>query len=223
MTDKLTELRAALDSLDDEIIALLVKRFEISGLVAAAKNGGATVRPGREAAIIRRLRNVAPDLDPGLLFGIWRQIFSASVAQQQGSLRIAALQESLVTAHRHFANGATFDVMDDFDDLLDALPGQADYIVVPCTAAAKIAYYLSVNQGVMIVARTPLVSVPGVSPCFVIGSHEADLSGADIYLYAVADSTGYSIVEVTGDAVLKVKGDKTKFIGKVANWLSPHQ
>ena len=61
MTDKLTELRSALDSLDDEIIALLERRFEISGLVAAAKNGSATVRPGREAAIIRRLQTVAPD------------------------------------------------------------------------------------------------------------------------------------------------------------------
>lgn len=222
MTDKLTELRSALDSLDDEIIALLLKRFEISGLVAAAKNGSATVRPGREAAIIRRLQNVASELDPGLLFGIWRHIFSASVAQQQGSLRIAALHDSLVTAHRHFAIGATFDVIDDFDDLLGAVPGQADYIVVPCAAAAKIAHYLLVNQGVMIVARTPLVGIPGVSPCFVIGSHEADLSGADVDLYAVSDNLGYSIVEVDGDSTLEVNGDKIKFIGKVANWLSPH-
>ena len=223
MTDKLTELRSALDSLDDEIIALLERRFEISGLVAAAKNGSATVRPGREAAIIRRLQTVAPDLDPALLVGIWRHIFSASVAQQQGRLRIAAHHDSLITAHWHFANGVTFDVLEDMNGLLNAVPGQADYIVVPCVAEAEIANYLLVNQGVMIVARTPLIDVPGISPCFIIGSHEADASGADINLYAVADDGGCSIVEVAGDAVLEVKGDKSKFIGKVADWSSPHR
>ena len=75
----------------------------------------------------------------------------------------------------------------------------------------------------MIVARTPLVDVPGISSCFIIGSHEADASGADINLYAVADGDRFSIVEVAGDATLEVKGDKTKFIGKVANWLPPHR
>ena len=223
MTNKLTELRTALDSLDDEIIALLERRFEISGRVAAAKNGSATVRPGREAAIMRRLQSAAPDLDPAVLAGVWRHIFSASVAQQQGSLRIATHHDSLVTAHWHFANGATFDVIDDMDRLLDAVPRQADYIVVPCIAMARIAHHLLVNQGAMIVARTPLVDVPGISPCFIIGSHEADASGADINLYAVADGDGCSIVALAGDATLEVKGDKTKFIGKVADWSLPHR
>ena len=149
--------------------------------------------------------------------------FPRVLPNSRGSLRIATHHYSLVTAHWHFANGATFDVIDDVDRLLDAVPKQADYIVVPCTAMAKIANHLLVNQGAMIVARTPLVDVPGIKPCFIIGSHEADASGADINLYAVADDDGCSIVEVAGDANVEVKGDKTKFIGKVADWLPPHQ
>ena len=172
---------------------------------------------------MRRLQSAAPDLDPAALAGVWRHIFSASVAQQQGSLRIATHHDSLVTAHWHFASGATFDVINDMDRLLDAVPEQADYVVVPCTATARIAHHLLVNQGAMIVARTPLFDVPGISPCFIIGSHEADASGADIYLYAVADGDSCLIVEVASDATLKVKGDKTKFIGRVADWLPPRR
>ena len=88
---------------------------------------------------------------------------------------------------------------------------------------ARIAHHLLVNQGAMIVARTPLVDVPGISPCFIIGSHEADASGADVNLYAVADGDGCSIVALAGDATPEVKGDKTKFIGKVADWSLPHR
>ena len=110
-------------------------------------------------------------------------------------MRIATHHDSLVTAHWHFANGATFDVIDDMDRLLDAVPGQADYIVVPCTATAG-DYSPLVNQGAMIARRTPLVDVPGISPCFIIGSHEADASGADINLYSVVDGDRCSIVEV---------------------------
>tara|TARA_B100000575_G_scaffold175867_1_gene141005 strand:- start:726 stop:1397 length:672 start_codon:yes stop_codon:yes gene_type:complete len=222
MTDKLTKLRAALDSLDNEIIALLEKRFEVSGLVAAAKNGSETFRPGREAAIMRRLQIAAPDLDPILIIGIWRHIFSSSVAQQQGSLRIAALNESLVTSHWHFANSMTFDVIDDVDQLLHAVPSQADYIVVPCIAAPQIARHLLINQELMIVARTPIIDVTSISPCFIIGPHEADDSGADVSLYAVHNNDVYSIVEVASDITSKVKGDKTKFIGKVAAWSVSH-
>ncbi len=218
MTDKLTELRHALDSLDDKIIGLLEKRFEISALVAAAKDGSATVRPGREAAIIRRLQRAAPNLDPALISGIWRNIFSASVVQQRGSLRIATLDESLVTAHWHFANGATFEVIDNLDWLLDSVPVRADYTVVPCAAAAEIARNLLINRELMIVARTPLTDAPNICPCFVIGSHEADDSGHDISLYAVGDDDCHSIVEVARDTNVEVKGDKIKFIGKVAAW-----
>ncbi len=223
MTEKLTELRNALDSLDDEIIVLLEKRFEISGLVAAAKNGSATVRPGREAAIIRRLQSAAPDLDPALIVGIWRQIFSASVAQQQGSMRIAAIGESIVTAHWYFANSATFDIVHDVDRLLEAVPEQADYAVVPCGAAGRIARQLLINQEMRVVARTPPIDSHSISPCFIIGSHEADDSGADIDLYAVDNGDSCSIVEVASNVTPKVKGDKIKFIGKVAAWTLPHR
>ena len=105
MTDQLTELRASLDRLDDEMIVLLEQRFQISGKVAAAKNGSVTFRPGREAAIVRRLCDAAPQLDRAMLLGIWRHIFTASVAQQEGSLRIAAHENAEATAQWHFANG----------------------------------------------------------------------------------------------------------------------
>ena len=50
----LSELRANLDSIDDAIHDLLMRRAEVVSHIASVKTGAA-LRPGREAAIIRRL------------------------------------------------------------------------------------------------------------------------------------------------------------------------
>lgn len=72
--------------LDDRILALLMDRAAIVERVAATKRGG-PLRPGREAAIIRRLlAQHAGPLPPSAIVRIWREIFACSVAQQQSVL-----------------------------------------------------------------------------------------------------------------------------------------
>lgn len=82
--DSLPALRAALDAVDDRILALLEERARVVEQVAGAKKGAGPLRPGREAAILRRLlgRHQAP-LPASSIIRIWREIFAASVAQQQ--------------------------------------------------------------------------------------------------------------------------------------------
>jgi chorismate mutase/prephenate dehydratase len=53
-SDNLPALRQALDALDDRILGLLMERAAVVERVAAIKTGG-PLRPGREAAILRRL------------------------------------------------------------------------------------------------------------------------------------------------------------------------
>lgn len=217
MTDKLSELRDALDGLDNEMIALLVRRFEISAQVAAAKNGDVTFRPGREAAILRRLQVSAPSLDPAMLLGIWRYIFTASVAQQKGNLRVAAHVGAGATAQWHLANSVDVDIYEDANALLASmLAGEFDYVFVPVAAGAQIGAFMMANDGLNIVAKTPFFEVPGLNPCYIIGAHQADASELDANIYAVAGDNGVKLVEDAGTPPVDLGGDNAKFIGKVA-------
>lgn len=79
-------LRAEIDSIDAGIHDLLMRRAGVVGRLAAsgAKNGVA-LRPGREAAILRRLlaRHVGP-LPPHAIVRIWRELLAATTAMQGG-------------------------------------------------------------------------------------------------------------------------------------------
>ena len=55
MSDKLHELRDAIDRIDAEILQLIRHRMILSDEIIEAKNGEAAFRPGREAALVRRL------------------------------------------------------------------------------------------------------------------------------------------------------------------------
>jgi chorismate mutase len=80
----LAALRAELDAIDDALLAGLQRRAAIVAEVAALKNGGVPLRPGREAAILRRLlgRNTGNPLPCQALVRVWREILAGSLAQQ---------------------------------------------------------------------------------------------------------------------------------------------
>ena len=92
MSDKLRRLRGAIDQLDADILKLISQRLTLSDEVIAAKNGEAAFRPGREAALIRRLAAMDSDIAPTMLLGIWRQIMAASLSRQNKDLSFAVHQ-----------------------------------------------------------------------------------------------------------------------------------
>ncbi|MDE2005930.1 MAG: chorismate mutase [Rhodospirillales bacterium] len=77
-------LRAELDRIDDAVHALLVRRAGLIAAVAATKPaGGSGLRPGRQAAILRRL--IARDggaLPSQGLVRIWTELLAATTAMQ---------------------------------------------------------------------------------------------------------------------------------------------
>lgn len=89
MTDEdtsLAELRAAIDSIDDEIQALLMRRSEIVLAVGRAKEAAADerpatfLRPSREALMLRRLvANHHGPFPKGVLVQLWHEIIGAMV------------------------------------------------------------------------------------------------------------------------------------------------
>lgn len=88
--DALAPLRAEIDGIDTEIHDLLMRRTRVVSDIAAAKKAEAgngapalAMRPGREAAILRRLaeRHEGP-LPVGVVCGLWRAIITAKVSLQ---------------------------------------------------------------------------------------------------------------------------------------------
>lgn len=83
--DPLAVLRAEIDALDDALHDLLMRRAEVVARLAASrvKGDASSLRPGREAAILRRLlaRHSGP-LPAAALVRLWQEVLSASNAMQ---------------------------------------------------------------------------------------------------------------------------------------------
>jgi chorismate mutase-like protein len=79
---ELAALRAEIDRLDDSIHDLLMQRASVVGQVAElGRRGKVPFRPGREAAIIRRLlARHTGKLPRRALYRLWREIYAAFIA-----------------------------------------------------------------------------------------------------------------------------------------------
>jgi chorismate mutase/prephenate dehydratase len=85
-TQSLDALRARIDAIDDQLHDLLMQRTAVVEGIAEAKKGNgdiAALRPGREAAILRRLaaRHRGP-FPPGAVLRIWRELISGQLSVQ---------------------------------------------------------------------------------------------------------------------------------------------
>ena len=87
----LSEFRAEIDLIDDQIHDLLMRRTALAGKVGNAKQGTSSVayRPAREAAILRRLADRHKGALPKtVLTRIWREIMTAML-RLQGPFTVA--------------------------------------------------------------------------------------------------------------------------------------
>ena len=125
---RLDELRAEIDGLDERIQELLERRTELAERVSALKReaGELTLfmRPGREAAVVRRVlarhRGAFPK---AALFRIWREIISAtltlegplSLALEAGCSELAGLTSD------HFGSTAPLSRCENAHAVIDAL------------------------------------------------------------------------------------------------------
>jgi chorismate mutase/prephenate dehydratase len=201
MSDKLHELRDAIDQIDAEILHLIANRMTLSDEVIAAKNGEAAFRPGREAALVRRLAAMDSDMAPAVLLGIWRQIMAASLTRQNKDVTFAVHQAALPAAIWHMGSALTARHCDDFDAVLALLDtASCRYGLVPATTDdTALAQAICATPNIYIMARTPLFPIPTVTPAYILAGYLPDESGDDISLFAVprADDS-LQIVAVDG-------------------------
>ena len=106
--------RREIDAIDEKILALLADRVRCNEAIAAAKIAAGVkmpLRPAREIKMLRALLANAPsNVDPDLIFDVWRALIAANVRRQRPVEVVVPAGTDIVrlfdTARRHFAGAA---------------------------------------------------------------------------------------------------------------------
>jgi len=144
-TFSLDDLRAAIDGVDDEILALLWRRAGLAAAVGERKQHSADAPfyvPSREASIIRRLLEENQHQEGGrvqlpdaAVHGVFREVIGACLALEH-PLTVAFLGPtgtfSHIAANRQFGATAHYQPCANFADIFNMVEsGQVAYGVVP--------------------------------------------------------------------------------------------
>jgi chorismate mutase len=216
----LQRLRQDIDAVDDQILELLLKRFDLGQAVADAKRNmppAPNMRPAREAEILRRLasrwRGPAP---VSTVAAIWRHIIS-TVLGLQGTFTVHLTEEDReVTpplAANHFSAGAHFRDHPTYERALAAAADDIQSIAILALPKGNppSPWWRPLHQGPLrIVARLPFLT-PANASAFVVARQEAVSSGDDISLARIAGG-GRAWTEVgalfPGFRLLATDGDR---------------
>jgi chorismate mutase/prephenate dehydratase len=192
----LDDLRRRIDQIDDQLHDLIMQRAEIVESVARAKKRGgiATVRPGREAALLRRLveRHRGP-FPRTVLVRLWRELISGAISLQ-GEFAVAvhapgALPDYWDLARDHFGSHMPMQALHSAGEVLRALSeARAAVGVLPMPAEGESAPWwpLLTASGATaprVIARLPFAGRGNArgenTNALVIGYAEFDPTGAD--------------------------------------------
>jgi len=191
----LHEVRAELDALDDALHRMLMQRAEVVDRLrhSGAKPAGTTLRPGREAAILRRLLAAhGGPMPAAALVRIWREILAASV-NQQGGFSVALPQDAALArlAAEHFGHAAALRQHPGVGGALQSVAaGEAGIAVLPWPRESDHAeeeWWPRLDaQNIQVIARLPFLSErePPLEAA-VLALYPADASGADAVLFRV--------------------------------------
>jgi len=216
----LTAVRAELDGIDDAVHDLLMRRAEVvarlasSGSKQSAVSGskplqGTPLRPGREAAIIRRLlaRHAGP-LPRQALVRIWRELLAATTAMQ-GALVVAVCEGDsgaafVQTAREHFGGLTPLRVYPTAGSAMaEVAEGAASVAVVPYPTdpgAPRDAWWTKLLQNdpprLYVIARLPFWRPRGegspAAQALVVAAVAPDPSGQDRSLLGLESNADVS-------------------------------
>lgn len=189
----LNEVRAELDALDDELHRVLMRRAAVVHRLreSGAKPAGTTLRPGREAAILRRLLAAhAGPMPAAALVRIWREILAASIGLQ-GGFTVALPQDAALArlAAEHFGQATPLRPHASPGGALESVTsGEAAIAVMPWPREGDAeAWWPRLDaQRLHVIARLPFLSErePPLEAA-VLALYPADASGDDAALFRI--------------------------------------
>ncbi len=187
----LAKLRHEIDAVDDALHDLLMQRSRLVEQVTSAKGRSASLRPAREAEILRRLvARHEGNFSPSVIARIWREIISASTAQQ-GHFAIAVLGEPAASGlaeigRSHFGALTPLSKVGTSAGVIRAVSeGSATVGLLPWPTVDDVHPWWSLITGVgegvpRIVARLPFVqSSPPTEEALAISLAPNEPTGAD--------------------------------------------
>jgi chorismate mutase-like protein len=193
---RLDILRAEIDTIDDALHDLIVKRVTVVEQIGAIKNGsksgaGPILRPGREATVIRRLVAAHRGRFPGkALVCLWREIIGACGQMQKpfsaGILAPVGQDRPMSLARDHFGSTTPLVRLASASACVRALAeGVVDLIVLPTPGPGEAAPWwpmLMADDGrtPRIVALLPFAAEGGSDRAFVLAPWNRDISADEI-------------------------------------------
>jgi chorismate mutase len=182
----LAALRAEIDTLDDAIHDLLLRRVGVVARLAAsrAKGNGPALRPGREALILRRLlaRHAGPLPRAGLV-RLWRELLCAHTLLQAPLSAAAWLPDAgieVLRAHLGLAAPVTR-CRDDAAAIAAATAGETALAALPPGGRWWRTHYPS---RLFVTARLPFFG-PSDATVFLLSPTPPDPSGDDLSLVRI--------------------------------------
>lgn len=202
--DGIAALRAEIDALDDALHDLVMRRAEVVARLAEsrAKGDGPALRPGREAAILRRLlaRHAGP-LPREALVRLWRELLWAHTTLQAPITVAAALPEDgveVLRAHLGLAAAVTR-CADEGAAFAAFAAGEVSLVALPAGGR----WWRSLDTArLSVVARLPFL---GAGPIvFLLSPAPPDSSGDDRSLACVWPGARFDapVLARDGDAML---------------------
>lgn len=192
----LDDLRRDIDAIDDQLLNLIDRRVEIGREIARAKgpNGGPFLRPGREAAILRRLSQQArPPLSASLIGRIWREILISNLAQQTAvTVAFSGGDGVHLLVRDHFGSSAQVTPLDDTPAVVDAVASGRVFLGVIALRNddpsrpwwRHLLQMDKPSQQPRVISRLPFFTNGGALEAVVIAGFDSDASGDDISFYA---------------------------------------
>lgn len=197
--EDLAELRREIDRIDSALLALVRERREVSVQIGARKgDGGRALRPGREAAVVRRLVAEAEGGFPtDALVRLWREIFALSIrAQGPFAVTVCAPPGGRAVwdlARAHFGHATPFRRADRAAQALrEVAEDETQAAVLPPPGDDELWWtgLIGSQPRLHVTARLPMVAAePGNEAdgdeAMVVAARPPDPSGDDVTLLAI--------------------------------------
>ncbi|WP_029004314.1 chorismate mutase [Azorhizobium doebereinerae] len=191
-------LRSEIDRVDRDLLRLLNERAAIVAEVGRGKAAGsnaAVFRPGRQAALIRKLAAEPGLQPPATILRIWTAIIAGSILQQKPDFTIAVVDDGdaavVLLAQDYFGAQPSRVAVGSPEAALSALAEhRADAAVLGLDGA----WWQRLPEGVQVVAAAPFARREKDAPAaLILARQEIDPSGDDITVARLpldADPTG---------------------------------
>jgi chorismate mutase len=187
----LESVRREIDALDDQIVDLVAKRFEVTSQVRGLKQSEPLtwplpLRPTREAAILRRLtaRGKLGGVSAHLVVRLWRSILNESTIKQAPITLHVSRHLNANMAHRlrlrdYFGPMPVEEYRDEAQALLQIDSASGDLCVVE-TEQPWTAGFIAGNAGrAQVITALPILKESGLPKLLIIGQAPVEPSGQD--------------------------------------------